>query len=38
MHMLPGVGHLSPLEAPAEVAQIIAGFLATVESNAAGSK
>ncbi|RKP57716.1 alpha/beta fold hydrolase [Pararobbsia silviterrae] len=28
MHVLPGVGHLSPLEAPAEVAQIIARFVA----------
>lgn len=28
MHVLPGVGHLAPLEAPAEVARIIENFLA----------
>ncbi|BCZ85161.1 hypothetical protein PTKU64_88360 [Paraburkholderia terrae] len=31
MHILPGTGHLSPLEAPAEVAQNIASFVATIE-------
>ena len=36
MHILPGVGHLSPLEAPSEVAQIMANFLAAVESKSAG--
>jgi len=32
MYILPGVGHLSPLEAPMEVAQILASFLAAVEN------
>jgi uncharacterized protein (TIGR02246 family) len=36
MHILPGIGHLSPLEAPAEVAQIMASFLAAVENQSAG--
>lgn len=36
MHILPGVGHLSPLEAPAELAQIMTGFLAAVQSEAVG--
>lgn len=31
MHILPGIGHLSPLEAPTEVAQLIANFLFAVE-------
>jgi hypothetical protein len=31
MHVLPGTGHLSPLEAPAEVAQLIARFVAAIE-------
>ncbi|QBR02119.1 alpha/beta fold hydrolase [Paraburkholderia pallida] len=31
MHILPGVGHLSPLEAPAEVARIIGRFAAALE-------
>ncbi|MDR5826117.1 alpha/beta fold hydrolase [Caballeronia sp. LZ043] len=31
MHILPGIGHLSPLEAPAEVAQRIASFVAAIE-------
>ncbi|WP_109482744.1 alpha/beta hydrolase [Paraburkholderia sp. C35] len=35
MHILPGVGHLSPLEAPAELAQIIARFVAGIESGIA---
>ncbi|HEY2021929.1 alpha/beta hydrolase [Paraburkholderia sp.] len=35
MHVLAGVGHLSPLEAPAEVARIIASFLSAVENNSA---
>lgn len=30
MHVLPGTGHLSPLEAPAEVARLIAGFVAAI--------
>ncbi|TDV15719.1 alpha/beta fold hydrolase [Paraburkholderia caballeronis] len=32
MHVLPGTGHLSPLEAPAEVARLIARFVAAIES------
>jgi pimeloyl-ACP methyl ester carboxylesterase len=36
LQILPGVGHLSPLEAPTEVAQIIASFVAAVESESAG--
>jgi pimeloyl-ACP methyl ester carboxylesterase len=32
MHVLPGTGHLSPLEAPAEVARLIARFAAAIES------
>jgi len=35
MHILRGVGHLLPLEAPAEVAQIMANFLAAVEAQTA---
>ncbi|RKT14270.1 pimeloyl-ACP methyl ester carboxylesterase [Paraburkholderia sp. RAU2J] len=35
MHILPGVGHLSPLEAPAEVAQVIARFVAAIEDKSA---
>lgn len=31
MHVLPGTGHLSPLEAPAEVARLIARFVAAIE-------
>ncbi|MBN3767607.1 alpha/beta hydrolase [Burkholderia sp. Ac-20365] len=31
MHILPGVGHLSPLEAPSELARIIARFVAGIE-------
>ncbi|MFP4893417.1 alpha/beta fold hydrolase [Paraburkholderia sp. EG304] len=31
MHILPGIGHLSPLESPAEVAQHIANFVAAIE-------
>jgi uncharacterized protein (TIGR02246 family) len=31
MHVLPGVGHLSPLEAPAEVARLIGRFVAAIE-------
>ncbi|CAD6537958.1 alpha/beta fold hydrolase [Paraburkholderia sabiae] len=31
MHILPGTGHLSPLEAPVEVAQNIARFVAAIE-------
>lgn len=36
MHILPGIGHLSPLEAPAEVARLIANFLSAVEDKSAG--
>nr|WP_232064269.1 alpha/beta fold hydrolase [Paraburkholderia dioscoreae] len=35
MHVLPGTGHLSPLEAPAEVARLIARFAAAIESKSA---
>lgn len=35
MHILPGTGHLSPLEAPAEVAQVIARFVAAIEDKSA---
>ncbi|MGF6771505.1 pimeloyl-ACP methyl ester carboxylesterase/ketosteroid isomerase-like protein [Paraburkholderia sp. GAS199] len=31
MHVLPGTGHLSPLEAPADVARLIARFVAAIE-------
>ncbi|MFM0324302.1 alpha/beta fold hydrolase [Caballeronia glebae] len=33
MHILPGAGHLSPLEAPADVARIIASFLTELEKS-----
>ena len=32
MYILPDTGHLSPLEAPAEVAQTIASFVAAIEN------
>jgi pimeloyl-ACP methyl ester carboxylesterase/ketosteroid isomerase-like protein len=32
MQILPGIGHLSPLEAPADLAQRIASFAAAIES------
>ncbi|WP_321856315.1 alpha/beta hydrolase [Burkholderia cenocepacia] len=32
MHILPGVGHLAPLEAPTEVARIIEEFLAAAKT------
>ena len=32
LHVLPGVGHLSPLEAPAQVAAVISDFIDTLES------
>jgi uncharacterized protein (TIGR02246 family) len=35
MHILPGVGHLSPLEAPTDLARLIARFVAAIEDNAA---
>jgi uncharacterized protein (TIGR02246 family) len=35
MHVLPGTGHLSPLEAPADVAQIIARFVGAIEGKLA---
>jgi uncharacterized protein (TIGR02246 family) len=35
MHVLPGTGHLSPLEAPADVARVIARFVGAIEDNAA---
>lgn len=35
MHILPGTGHLSPLEAPAEVARVIAHFVAAIEDKSA---
>ena len=31
MHVLPGVGHLSPLEAPVEVSRIIAQFASAID-------
>ena len=31
LYVLPGVGHLSPLEAPAEVARLIARFVTAIE-------
>ncbi|EIK97227.1 putative hydrolase [Pseudomonas sp. M47T1] len=31
VHVLPGVGHLSPLEAPDELGRVIAGFVAGVQ-------
>ena len=31
MHILPGIGHLSPLEAPADVARLIARFVTAIE-------
>lgn len=34
MYILPGTGHLSPLEAPAEVARVIAHFVAALEDKA----
>lgn len=33
MHVLDGVGHLSPLEAPEEVARVLANFAAAIETN-----
>nr|WP_085489981.1 hypothetical protein [Paraburkholderia susongensis] len=33
MHILPGTGHLSPLEAPADVARIIARFAGRIFSS-----
>jgi pimeloyl-ACP methyl ester carboxylesterase len=30
MHILPGTGHLSPLEAPVEVARLIAQFVTAI--------
>ncbi|AMV48287.1 alpha/beta fold hydrolase [Paraburkholderia caribensis] len=35
MHILPGTGHLSPLEAPNEVAQVIVKFVAAIENKSA---
>jgi pimeloyl-ACP methyl ester carboxylesterase len=35
MHVLPGVGHLSPLEAPFDVARLIAQFVAAIEDKSA---
>ncbi|BCG01245.1 hypothetical protein PPGU19_058130 [Paraburkholderia sp. PGU19] len=35
MHILPGTGHLSPLEAPVELAHIIARFVAGIEDKSA---
>jgi uncharacterized protein (TIGR02246 family) len=34
MHVLPGIGHLSPLEAPASIAAIIREFVGELESQA----
>ncbi|MEX3980637.1 alpha/beta fold hydrolase [Paraburkholderia sp. EG287A] len=34
MHILPGTGHLSPLEAPADVARVIARFVGAIEDRA----
>lgn len=33
LHVLPGVGHLSPLEAPAQLAAAISGFVQGLESS-----
>lgn len=38
LHVLSGVGHLPPLEAPTKVAQIIANFLAAIENDSSGCK
>lgn len=35
MHVLPGIGHLSPLEAPVEVARLVARFVAAIEDKSA---
>lgn len=35
MRILPGIGHLSPLEAPAEMARLIADFVAAIEDKSA---
>lgn len=35
MHILPGIGHLSPLEAPEEVARIIGRFVAALQNKSA---
>lgn len=35
MHILPGTGHLSPLEAPIEVARLIERFAAAIENKSA---
>ena len=35
MHILPGTGHLSPLEAPVELAEVIARFVASLEVQSA---
>ncbi len=36
LHLLPGVGHLSPLEAPREVAVLIQTFVGTLGPSPAG--
>lgn len=38
LHVLSGVGHLPPLEAPTKVAQTIANFLAAIENDSSGCK
>ncbi|TDG04546.1 alpha/beta fold hydrolase [Paraburkholderia guartelaensis] len=35
MHILPGTGHLSPLEAPADMARVIARFVGAIEEHSA---
>lgn len=37
MHVLPGTGHLSPLEAPADVARLIDRFVTAIKSKSAVS-
>ncbi|WP_248321700.1 alpha/beta fold hydrolase [Caballeronia sp. Sq4a] len=38
MVVLPGVGHLSPLEAPNDIARVIARFVGEIESGSAGCR
>ena len=35
LHVLPGIGHLSPLEAPSDVARLIGRFVAAIEGKSA---
>jgi pimeloyl-ACP methyl ester carboxylesterase len=38
LHLLPGVGHLSPLEAPKQLARLIGGFITSVDKPTAQSR